>query len=240
MIYRKQLVTGLLLLSASLANLDSKVVNLPFAKPESVGMSTERLERIDENLNKLVDSGELPGAVSLVARHGKIVHYENYGLRDLESGNPMEKDTLVRIYSMTKPVVSSALMMLHEEGKFQLNEPVSKYIPQFKDQKVMVDGELVEPKRQMTIQHLFNHTSGLTYGIFGNSEVDKLYNQHEVLRKKSSKEFLETLGSIPLKNHPGDKYVYSVSVDVQGCLVEILSGMPLDKFLQERVFIPLG
>lgn len=131
--YRNWFLLGFFLISTGLGTLHSREANaLPLAKPESVGMSSAQLEWIDQNLQTLIDNGELPGAVSLVARHGKIIHYEEYGSKDLESGRPMEKDTLVRIYSMTKPNVSAALMMLHEEGKFQLNEPVSKYIPQFR------------------------------------------------------------------------------------------------------------
>jgi CubicO group peptidase (beta-lactamase class C family) len=215
--------------------------SLPLAKPESVGISSERLTRIDKVLQQHVDKGELSGIVSLVSRHGKIVHYQNYGSRDMEAGTPMEKDSLVRIYSMSKPIVSAALMMLNEEGKFQLNEPVSKYIPQFKNITVLENGIEVKPARPMTIQHLFNHTAGFTYGFFGDTEVDKMYMEAGILRAQANlEEFVDALAKIPLLSHPGDRYHYSVAVDVQGYLIEVLSGMSLDKFLKQRIFDPLG
>jgi CubicO group peptidase (beta-lactamase class C family) len=184
---------------------------LSIGKPESVGMSSERLKRIDPILQHHVDNGDFSGAISLVARHGKIVHFKSFGQRDIEAGEPMEKDTLVRIYSMTKPIVGVALMMLHEEGKFQLNDPVSKYIPEFKNLKVLEDGQEVDPIRPMRIQHLFTHTAGFTYGFFGNSEIDKRYIKAGILRKQSTtKEFIEELAKIPLQSHPGEVYRYSV------------------------------
>ncbi|MCZ6675445.1 MAG: serine hydrolase [Verrucomicrobia bacterium] len=215
--------------------------SLPFAKPESVGMSSDRLTRIDHILQQHIDKGDFSGAVSLVSRHGKIVHFKSFGLRDIEANQPMEKNTLVRIYSMTKPIVSAALMMLHEEGKFQLNDPVTKYIPQFKDLKVLEDGYEVDPVRPMRIQHLFTHTAGFTYGFFGDSVIDKRYLEAGILRTQATtKEFIEELAKIPLQTHPGERYHYSVAVDVQGYLVEVLSGMPLDQFLQQHIFDPLG
>lgn len=214
---------------------------LPMAKPESVGISSDRLKRIDTILQKHVQDGDFSGVVSLVSRHGKIVHYKSFGKRDIEANEPMEKDSLVRIYSMTKPIVSVALMMLQEEGKFQLNEPVSKYIPQFNNLKVLENGVEVKPVRQMTIQHLFTHTAGFTYGFFGDTEVDKRYMVSGILRKQSNLyEFINELAKIPLLSHPGEQYHYSVAVDVQGYLVEVLSGMPLDQFLRQRIFEPLN
>lgn len=208
--------------------------------PESVGMSSERLRRINAHLSRYIDEGKLSGIVSLVSRHGKVVHFEKFGKRDVEDNKPMERDTLVRIYSMTKPIIATALMMLHEEGKFQLNEPLSKYIPEFKNLKVWENGQEVEAARRLTIQHLLTHTGGFTYGIFGNTEIDKRYKKAGVLREKNLKEMIDHLSEIPLMNHPGDKWHYSVSVDIQGYLVEVLSGRPLNQFLRERIFKPLG
>ncbi|MCB1123097.1 MAG: beta-lactamase family protein, partial [Verrucomicrobiae bacterium] len=204
-------------------------------------MSSDRLKRIDPILQQYVDEGELSGVVSLVARHGKIVQFESFGSRDLEAGKPMEKDTLFRIYSMTKPIVSAALMMLHEEGKFQLNDPVTDYIPQFKKLTVWENGKEVKPKRPMRIQNLFTHTAGFAYGFNGDTEVDNRYMAANILRgPRDLKEFIDVLSGIPLLHHPGDQYHYSVAVDVQGYLIEVLSGMPLDEFLKKRVFDPLG
>ncbi len=213
---------------------------LPLALPETVGMSSQRLERIRPFVREYVDEGKVAGVVTLVARHGKIVYFDSYGERDEEAQKSMEKDTLVRIYSMTKPIAAVGLMMLHEEGAFQLNEPVSKYLPEFKNLKVLDDGEEVEPRRAMSIQHLLTHTAGLTYGIFGNTPVDKQYRDAGVLGEKNLDEMIDHLADIPLQDHPGEKWHYSVAVDVQGALIERLSGMPLDQFFRERIFEPLG
>ena len=213
---------------------------LPLASPETVGMSSARLDRIAPLVKRYVDEDKLSGVITMVARQGKIVHFESYGERDEEAGKPMEKDTLVRIYSMTKPIAAVGLMMLHEEGAFQLNDAVEEYLPEFADQKVLVDGEEVKVLRKMSIHHLLTHTAGLTYGIFGDTDVDKRYRKAGVLREKDLNEMVEHLGEIPLQNHPGEKWHYSVAVDVQGALIERLSGMPLDQYFQERIFAPLG
>ncbi len=213
---------------------------LPRAVPETVGMSSERLERIGNLMRKYVDEDRVAGITTLVSRRGQVVYFENYGERDEEAGRPMEKDTLVRIYSMTKPVTAVALMMLHEEGAFLLEDPVEKHIPEFKDLTVLEDGEEVKPKRKMTVQHLLTHTAGFTYGFFGNTPVDKRYREAGVLGEKNLEAMIENLAGIPLQYHPGDRYHYSVAVDVQGALVERLSGMPLDQFFQKRIFEPLG
>ena len=214
--------------------------SLPLAAAETVGMSSKRLERIQSVVERYVDDGDLSGVITLVSRQGKVVYFESYGERDEEAGKPMERDSLVRIYSMTKPIAAVGLMMLHEEGAFQLNDPVDKFVPEFRDLRVLENGEEVKPLRRMSMHHLLTHTAGLTYGFFGNTAIDKRYRQAGVLREKDLGEMIDHLGEIPLQHHPGQQWHYSVAVDVQGALIERLSGIPLDRFFKERIFEPLG
>ena len=167
----RKLVLIALACSISVVNAD----DLKKAKPESVGMSSERLERIKPYMQAYVDNDELAGMVTLIARKGKIVHFEEVGKLNLDTGKKLEKDSLFRIYSMTKPIVTTAAMMLYEEGKFQLTDPVSMYLPAFKGVKVLVDGEEVDATHEFTIRELMSHTAGLTYGVFGNTEIDQAY-----------------------------------------------------------------
>ena len=188
----------------------------------------------------MVDSGELAGIVTVVARHGKIVQFETFGMQDKEAGIPMAKDTIMRIYSMTKPIAGVALMTLYDQGKFKLEDPVEKYIPELANLKVAKadgpDGNPVveEPTHKMTIRELVSHTGGLTYGFFSRSQVDTLYQKANILDRNSTlQEFVTKLGKIPLRQQPGTLWHYSVSVDVQGYLVEVLSGKPFDQYLEE-------
>ena len=213
---------------------------LPWAVPESVGMSSKRLQRIRPFMQRYVDEGKLSGVVTLVSRHGKVVHFESCGQRDEEAKRPMKCDTLVRIYSMTKPIAAVGLMMLQEEGAFQLNNPAQKFLPEFRDLKVLEGDEEVQLKRKMTIHHLLTHTAGLTYGFFGNTPVDQKYKEAGILRESNLEEMIQNLAGIPLQYHPGEQWHYSVAVDVQGALIERLSGMPLDRYFRERIFEPLG
>lgn len=210
------------------------------AKPESVGMSSERLARIKPFMQAYVDENKLAGITTVIARRGKIVHFETVGKLNLDTGEPLKADSLFRIYSMTKPVVTTAAMMLHEEGKFQLDEPVAKYLPAFKDVKVLVDGEEVEATHPFTIRELMSHTAGLTYGIFGNTPVDLMYREAKVMQKKNLEEMVDAMGAIPLLYQPGTRWVYSLSVDVLGRLIEVISGEPLDQYLENHMFKPLG
>ena len=220
---------------------------LQFAEPEQVGMSGERLGRITEAMQELVDDGLLAGVVTMVARHNKIVHFESVGYRDIEAGAPMTNDAIFRIYSMSKPITGAALMMLYDEGKFRLSDPVGKYIPEFSNLQVAtgarINGDLAteEPGHRMTIRELMSHTGGLTYGIFSRSIVDGMYNEANVLDSQSTlKNMIDKLSSIPLRQQPGSQFHYSVSADVQGYLVEVLSGQTFEEFLEERLFEPLG
>jgi CubicO group peptidase (beta-lactamase class C family) len=209
-------------------------------------MSTERLERVSTAMQDLVDEGKLAGITTMVARHGKIVHFGTFGYQEIASETPMAEDTIFRIYSMSKPITGVALMMLYEEGKFRLADPVAKYIPQFENLKVAAgegpDGPIVEDAdHAMTIRELMSHSAGLSYGLFSRSQVDTMYTEANVLDNNSTlKDMVDKLGKIPLRQQPGSRWHYSVAVDVQGYLVEVLSGQPFDEFLQERLFDPLG
>jgi CubicO group peptidase (beta-lactamase class C family) len=209
-------------------------------KPEKVGLSSERLNRIKTVMQSYVDKNKLPGLITMVARQGKIVHFEKYGVMGVDK--PMQYNTIFQIASMTKPITSVAIMMLYEEGYFQLDDPVAKYIPEFKNLKVFSykdkDGiHVVEQIKPMTIENLLTHTSGLGYG-WGDTPVDSMYNVVNLF-KGTLKDMIQKLAQIPLLYQPGTTWNYSVSTDVLGYLVELISGKPLDVFLKERIFIPL-
>ncbi len=220
--------------------------NLAPATPETVGMSSERIARLHDAMQGLVDEGRLAGITTMIARHGQMVDFETYGYRDLETDEPMAEDVLFRIYSMSKPVTGVALMMLYEEGKFRLNDPVSRYIPEFSDLKVAAswgpDGPVLEDAdHAMTIRELMTHTAGLAYGIGDPHPADRLYSSSGVLDSTGTlKDMIQKLAGLPLRQQPGTQWSYSAAVDVQGYLVEVLSGQPFDEFLEERIFDPLG
>lgn len=212
------------------------------ADPQGLGFSVDRLERINTVMERYVDERKLAGIVTLVARHGQVAHAEKFGMQDMEADIPMAFDTIFRIYSMTKPITSVALMMLHEEARFHLSDPVANYLPEFADLKVYgPDGELVEPRHPMNITHLLTHTAGLSYGWHETAPVDELYRNAEVLNWDiSPRELVRILGEIPLRYHPGTCWHYSVATDVVGALVEVLADMPFADFLQEKIFDRLG
>ncbi len=221
--------------------------DLARAAPEDVGMSSDRLERLNGAMQGLVDDGLLAGITTMISRHGKIAHFGTFGHQNLEDGVEMSEDTIFRIYSMTKPITGVALMILYEEGKFRLSDPVHRYIPEFEGLVVAKeDGPNGQPITEpadhpMTIRELMAHTAGLSYGIFSQSQVDALYNEANVLDNDSTlKDMIDKLAKIPLRQQPGSMWHYSVAVDVQGYLVEVLSGQKFDEFLDERVFGPLG
>ena len=226
---------------AAIATLD-----LPVATPESVGFIPGALDKMDEGMQGLVDKKHLAGIVTLVARHGKVVQHKAYGVQSLETGVPMKTDTIARIYSMTKPVAGVALMMLYEEGKWKPSDPIAKHIPEFSILKVYAgdkDGQPVyeAPAHPPTMGELMSHSAGFVYGVpFGNTPVDKLYQAANPLGQPSLKAFIDTIATLPLSYQPGTKWVYSVSVDIQGYLVEKLSGKTFPEFLRTRVFEPLG
>ena len=225
--------------------------DLKLAAPETVGLSSQRLHRLDESMQRLVDSKQLAGIVTLAARHGKIVYSKSFGVQDLSSGKPMAKDTICRIYSMTKPVTGVAMMILYEEGKWQPDDPIAKYLPEFADLKVLksvkADGqpELEAPLHPPTMGELMTHTAGFTYGVFSNSWVDQQYTKEIISRAtfefttRSLTELVEKLGHIPLDYQPGARWQYSVAADIQARIAEKLSGRPFADFLRERIFEPL-
>ncbi|MFB3106485.1 MAG: serine hydrolase domain-containing protein, partial [Pseudomonadales bacterium] len=219
--------------------------SLTRSTPESVGMSSERLERLSAGMQTLVDEGRLAGITTMITRHGKIVHFETFGHQDMAAGTAMAEDSIFRIYSMSKPITGVALMMLYEEGLFRLSDPVEKYIPSFEGLTVATgedeNGITTEPAdHPMTIRELMSHTSGLSYGIFSQSPVDTKYREADMTAPGSTlQDMIDKLSGIPLRQQPGTIWHYSLSVDVQGYLVEVLSGQRFDEFLRERIFAPL-
>jgi CubicO group peptidase (beta-lactamase class C family) len=232
-------------------------------KPERQGFSSERLTKLTQLMNAKVEDGTMVGGMGMIARNGKIIYSQTYGQADREAGKVMTDDAIYRIYSMSKPITGVALMMLYEEGKFRLNDPIAMYIPEMANLPVALStggtgvvsdgttsiaigsgdeslvGQTRKAKRQPTIRDLMTHTAGLTYGIFGNTEVDQAYRKAGLLGDMDLKEFVTVLGKLPLQYDPGSQWHYSVSVDVQGYLVEVLSGMKFSEFLEQRIFAPL-
>jgi len=209
------------------------------------GMSSERLARLDEHFHRYVDDGLISGVVTHIVRHGQVVHQDAYGLADISAKRPMSEDSYFYVYSMTKPVTSVALLILYEEGKFQLDDPLAEYLPEMADLKLYVgegdDGNMIlrDPARQPTIHDVFRHTAGFLYGGNGKRGIDRAYSEAALMNGTLS-ELTRKLGKIPLAYEPGTQWVYSVSHDVQARLVEVLSGMPFDKFVQQRILDPLG
>lgn len=217
-------------------------------KPEDVGLSSQRLARIAPVLQKYIDERKLPGMIALAARRGKVAYYEKFG--EMDTGKAMQFDAIFRIYSMSKPITSVAVMMLFEEGHFRLSDPVSRYIPWFKDPKVMMaksssDYTLVPAQREITIRDLLTHTAGLSYGFEENSRLDAMYREKmwgwlDKHPKASLADWIEKIAALPLAFHPGTAFRYSVAIDVLGYLVQVISGQPFEKFLQDSIFGPLG
>ena len=218
------------------------------ATPEQVGMCSQRLARIGPWMRTWVDSGRLPGMVTLVARRGRVAYFDSYGLRDVAAGAPMNADTVFRIYSMTKPLTSVAIMMLYEQGHFQLDTPIAHFLPMFADMRVFVGGnaehyDTVAADGPITFRHLLTHTSGLTYGVLEATPVDALYRQHGVDFQSAERPLLDMmapLAALPLLNHPGAEWNYSVATDVLGALVEVIAGQPFETFMREHILAPLA
>lgn len=210
--------------------------------PEQAGFSTERLRRLDSLIERYIETGYVPGVQMLVARHGQVFYDRCFGWMNVEQQRPTVPDTIYRIYSMSKPITSVAALMLYEQGHFHLDEPVSAFIPEFKDVQVLGEnGALVPPKRPMTIHHLMTHTAGLTYDFLQTSPVDRLYERADLRnRAVPLREWIKKLTALPLVNHPGTAWRYSMATDVLGYLVEVIAGMPLDTYLQKHIFEPLG
>ena len=215
--------------------------SFPITKPTKQGFSSERLERIGDLSQRYIEEKKIAGMVNLVARNGKIVYFDAKGSRGIDDPRPLEKDSLFRIYSMTKPITSVALMMLYEKGAFQMKDPVSKFIPELKNLTVMNSvGDIVPTEKIMTMQHLMTHTAGFSYGFNPNDVIDKLYIEAELVKATNLDDFVNRLATLPLRSEPGTKWHYSVAVDVMGLIVERMSGIAFDVYLQQEIFDPLG
>jgi CubicO group peptidase (beta-lactamase class C family) len=219
--------------------------------PESVGFSSSRLQRVSAMLQGYVERGDLPGMIATIARQGKTIYYEKFGWADKETEKPMQDDTIFMIASMTKPITAVATMMLYEEGHFHLNTPIAKFIPAYKDTKVCVgedaDGNpiLADLEREISFRHLFTHTAGLSYGWNQNDPVDRAYQKaqktlNDARQSMTLATLAEGLADLPLAFQPGSQWRYSMSIDVLGRLVEVISGMKFEDFVAERIFKPLG
>lgn len=203
-------------------------------------LSPKKIDRLNQTLQSWVDSGKYAGIINLTAFHQTIAHFEAYGYRDLDSRAPMETDTLVRIYSMTKPIVSVAVMQLVEQGKLRLDTPITDHFPEFKKLQVYEAGRKVAPKRALTVKHLLTHTAGFSYG-WGEHPVDEAYREMDIFSNlRNSKAFVKKIAELPLIYHPGEKWHYSIAVDLQGILIERVSGMSLGDYLKKEFFEPLG
>jgi CubicO group peptidase (beta-lactamase class C family) len=215
------------------------------ATPESLGFDSARLKMLDDYMAGVVSGGRVAGMTTLLARHGKIVDFKTYGKASLETGAPIKEDTIFRIYSMTKPVTGVAMMILFEEGKWRLDDPVTRYVPEFKNLRVVKsiskDGTMVleDMVRPPTMREIMSHTAGFGYGLAEEHPVDKMYRQKEVLSASSLKEMIDRTATIPLMFQPGTNWSYSSSVDIQGYIIEKLSGQTLGQFMQQRIFAPL-
>ncbi|GAA4396560.1 serine hydrolase domain-containing protein [Nibrella viscosa] len=220
--------------------------------PEASGMSSERLQRIDRVVQDYISKGWLTGASAFISRNGKIVYHKAFGQNDIDTKSPMSKDAIYRIASQTKAITSVAVMMLFEEGRFLLDEPISKYIPEFKNPQVLdkfnekdTTFTAVPAKREVTIRHLLTHTSGISYASIGTKEANAIYAKYKIPSgigtpndKLSDK--IPALGKLPLMHQPGEKWTYGLNTDVLGYLVEVVSGQSLDQFFRTRIFEPLG
>ena len=222
--------------------------DVSIVKPDTVGLSPDRLDRIAATVQRNIDDKRISGAVTLVARRGHVAWFKAQGMMDREAGKPMRPDAMFRICSMTKPITSVAVMMLYEEGRFLLDDPISKYLPEFKNPRVLVkpamgESYTIPATREITIRDLLRHTSGLTY--HWNADLGPLYNRanvgHGVLPYDGTiEDNVKRLASVPLLFNPGERWEYGLSVDVLGRLVEVVSGKPLDEFFRVRIFEPLG
>ena len=216
--------------------------DLPWVKAERQGISSERLKRLDALAERYVSEGRVAGLVTLVARNGKVVYYAAAGQRGAEDPTPLRKDDLFRIYSMTKPITAAALMQLYEQGLWQLNDPVAKYVPELANLKVLnADGETMPAQQQMTMQQLLTHTTGLSYGFNPKGDpVDQYYVDAKLWESRDLDDFAARLATIPLKFEPGAQWHYSVAVDVTGLVVQRISGQRFDEYLKEHIFTPLA
>lgn len=240
-------LTAALLFVAFILAVPTRGQELERATPESVGMSSDRLERLTSTMQSYVDRDLIPGSVTLILRDGKVVHESALGMRDREAGAPMQTDNLFRIASQTKAIVSTGIMILQEQGKLNIQDPVGKYLPEWMQTTVAVktdDGyEVVPAKRAIRIRDLLTHTSGVGWGV---GPARELWEEKDMMywyladREEGIREFVRQLATLPMDAHPGERYVYGLSIDVLGAVAEVASGKPLDQFLEEELFQPAG
>jgi len=215
--------------------------HLPHARPESVGMSSAKLRLVDDKVNELIVGKRIAGASVMITRRGKLVYHRSFGLRDVENQLPMENDTIFRIYSMTKAITSAAAMILVEEEKIRLEDPVAKYLPEYKEAKVWKEGKAVAPGVVPSVKDLLCHTAGYSYGTTGIPAVDKLHRAAgPFVETESLSEFVKRMSVVPMAFEPGQRWLYGISTDLLGAVVERASGQPLGQFFRERLFAPLG
>ena len=224
----------------------SHALDMTLQSPESVGFSKERLERLHAYMQKEVDEKQFAGIITLLARHGHVIDYRTYGVQDLSTGVPMAKDTIFRDFSMTKPVTGVAMMILYEQGKWLPSDPIAKFIPEFAHLKVYKGTDsagniiLKDPDHRPTMRELMSHTAGFTYGFFGDTPVDRMMRDAKVFESKNLQEFIEKVAQIPLLYEPGKGWTYSISMDIEGYIVEKLSGQSLPDFMRDNIYTPLG
>jgi len=228
------------LLALSLLATRLQAADINIVEPEAVGFSTDRLAKVTEFVEREIANENLVGTVTLVARHGKVVHFEAAGRYGLEDERPMETDALFRIFSMTKPITTVAAMILYEEGAFHLGDPVAKYVPELANMQLLIDGEPVSPQSPMTIEQLMTHTAGLTNGWHIEHPVERAYRDATLYQSADLHTFIDKLATLPLRFEPGTRYHYSVATEVLGALVERLSGQTLEQFFYTRIFKPLA
>jgi CubicO group peptidase (beta-lactamase class C family) len=224
----------------------ARAQGLPAAQPEEIGLLPAALDRIAPALQAYVDSGKLAGMVALIARHGKVGYAQAVGYADLETRTPMRLDNVFRMYSMTKPIIAAAILKLAEQGRLRLDDPVTMYVPAFSSTKVYAGGgsrdpELRDPDRSIRIEHLLSHTAGLTYGAFGQTPVDSIYRLANLLDpSRTVQQFADSIARLPLLFSPGNAWNYSMAFDVLGAVIEVAANRPLDVYLAEEIFLPLG
>jgi len=232
-----------LIFSLALTCLPATAQDLPVVQPEKVGLSAKKLEKVDKVVEGLVASNRIAGATVIILRHGRVAYFKAFGEMDRERKKPMQKDTIFRIYSMTKAIVTAGAMMLWEEKKFGLDDPLSMHLPEYKNPRVWTKDGVVPAMQEATPRDLMRHTAGMVYGHFGGTPVHRATEKAIGFKNGFPMETLATsskkFGAVPLLFHPGDDWVYGVSIDVLGRLIEVKSGLPLDRFLKERIFKPL-
>jgi CubicO group peptidase (beta-lactamase class C family) len=247
----KPVILSVVFLFSFIINSFSQIV-LRSANPETEGLSFERLKQIDANINQWIKEEQLNGATVIILRNGKIVYYKSFGFANKQQNIPMKKDNIFRIASMTKPIISVAAMMLFEDGKFLLTDPISKFIPEFKNPVVLdkynaadTNYTTVPAKREITMRDILSHTSGIGYAQIGSGTANAIYYKNKInggigTPYSTLKDVIPRLAKLPLMVQPGEEFYYGLNTDVLGYLIEVISGMPLDKYLQQKIFEPLG